>query len=261
MATQTTTSKTVSGVSAASIAQIRKLFEAAKDIYAPGGGYMGGIEAQLARTEKRAVASGMQGLAAAGLAGTSMAGGLGKKFQEEVAVPALAQAESTRLSALAGLYQSQAGAEAQMAPRYTTQYGYRTQETSQWGIPKRPTVPTGTTSTAAPRVAAQPTAAPKAAAAKPTAPAPTVARRPDLPDPAGTLQATIGGISYYSDGRGGFTQTGTSTTKKQPAKLTSFYSGLTPSAYQPKDVYKQYTGLTPDSSGYQPKDVYRRYGE
>ena len=222
MATQRTTTSTVSKTSAASIANIRKLFKEAKALFAPEGAFMGGIEAQLARTEKRAVASGAQGLAAAGLAGTSMMGGLGKKFQEEVAVPALARAETTRLSSLAGLYQSEASAEATLAPRYTTQYGSVNQQTSQWGIPKRPT---GTTSTAQPRPVTQPAAAPKAAAAKPIAPAPPRLNvGPSLSDPAGTFQAKIGGISYYADGGGGFTQSGVSTTRKQPAKLSSFYT-------------------------------------
>ena len=223
MATRRTTTRTVSGASAASIAQVRNLFKEAKALYAPEGAFMGGIEAQLARTEKRAVASGMQGLVSAGLAGTSLAGGLGKKFQEEVAVPALAQAESTRLSSLAGLYQSQASAEANLATRYTTQYGYANQETSQFGIPRRPqsTAPARPTQrTAAPGTTQQ--AAPAAKAVTP--PTPTVQRRPDISDPRGTLQGTIGGISYYSDGQGGFTQTGASTTKRQPTKLASYYT-------------------------------------
>ena len=223
MATRRTTTSTVSRTSAASIAQIRNLFKEAKTLFAPEGAFMGGIEAQLARTEKRAVASGMQGLAAAGLAGTSMAGGLGKKFQEEVAVPALAQAETTRLSSLAGLLQSQASAEATLAPRFTTQYGSVNQETSQFGIPRRPQPAAQARPTqrpAVPGAATQATPTTKAVAP----PAPTVTRRPDRPDPSGTLQATIGGISYYSDGSGGFTQTGTSTTKKQPSSLSSFYT-------------------------------------
>lgn len=218
-ATAATTS--TSGISAASIAQIRALFKEAKALYAPEGEYMGGIEAQVKRGEKRAVASGMQGLAAAGLAGTSMMGGLGKKYQEEVAMPALAQAESTRLSALAGLYQSQAGAEAQMAPRYTTQRTYAPQ--SYGGASRRPQPVTQVQPT---RRAAAPTAAkPVAPTAKPVVPAaPPINVGPSLPDPAGTLQATIGGISYYSDGGGGFTQAGTSTTRRQPTKLASFYT-------------------------------------
>jgi len=151
MATRVTTQTSKTGVSAASIREIRKLFEEAKKMFAPEGEYMGGIEAQVRRGEKRAVASGMQSLAAAGLGSTSMMGGLGKKYQEEVAQPALAQAQTTRLSHLANLLQSQASAEAQMAPRYTTQRIYTPVQESPWAIPKRsstqkPKVPTGTSS-------------------------------------------------------------------------------------------------------------------
>ena len=100
--------------------RMRDLFAQAKGLYAPGGDFMKGTEAQIVRGKKRAVASGMQGLASAGLAGTSMMGGIGKKYEEEVAQPALAQASSARLSALSGLMQAEAGAEASMATRYTT---------------------------------------------------------------------------------------------------------------------------------------------
>lgn len=241
MAVSTTTS--TSSVGAASISAIRKLFEEAMAIYAPGGEYMGGIEAQLARGQTRAVASGMQGLAAAGLAGTSMAGGLGKKYEEEVAAPALAQATSTRLSALAGLFQSQAGAEAQLAPRYTTQRTYTPSQESQWGIPSRPAVPTGTTSVASRPPAIQPTAQPTAQPAVSQPAPPSLNLGPSLPDPSGTWQATIGGVSYYSDGSGGFTQSGTPAPSAQtPAQLSSFYGSLTPSSYQPRDVYHAFQG-------------------
>lgn len=222
MAVQRTSTRTVSGVSSSSIASIRKLFKEAKALFAPEGEFMGGIEAQLARTEKRAVASGMQGLVAAGLGGTSMMGGLGKKFQEEVAVPALARAESTRLSSLANIYTQQAGAEVSLAPRTTTQFGYGSQETSQWGIPRRPQP--ATQARPAQRTAIPGATRQVAPTTKPTAPAPPPTNvGPSLPDPAGTRQATIGGISYFSDGKGGFTTQGQSTTRRQPAKLTSFY--------------------------------------
>lgn len=256
MARTTTTTRT--GVSATSIANIRKLFKEAKELFAPEGAFMGGIEAQLARTEKRAVASGMQGLAAAGLAGTSMAGGLGKKFQEEVAMPQLARAETTRLSSLAGLLQSQAGAETQLAPRFTTQTTY-----SPYGGTQRPRVPGGTTSFAAPRPVTQPAQQPRQQQpSKPKTERKQLDKGPTLSDPTGTFQATIGGISYYADGGGGFTTQGQATpSKQQPAKLASFYGGLTPSAYQPKDVYSAYKGSTPDPNSFQFRDVYRQYGK
>jgi hypothetical protein len=99
---------------------MRSLFEEAKAIYAPEGKYMAGIGADIERGEKKAVAGGMQGLAAAGLAGTSMMGGLSKKYQEEVAQPALARATTARLSAMSGILSQEAGMEGSMAARTTT---------------------------------------------------------------------------------------------------------------------------------------------
>lgn len=117
------TSTTTSRVDSAALAKMRSLFEQAKEIYAPSGKYMAGIEATVERGEKKAVAGGMQGLAAAGLAGTSMMGGLSKKYQEEVAMPTLAAATTQRLQALAGIMSEEAGAEGSMAARTTTTVG------------------------------------------------------------------------------------------------------------------------------------------
>ena len=71
--------------------------------YAPGDGYGKGIEAGLERGRIKSTASGMQNLVSAGLASTTMAGGLGKKYEEEVAAPTRAQMESTRAQAIAAL--------------------------------------------------------------------------------------------------------------------------------------------------------------
>ena len=87
--------------------------------YGPGGGYGVGVEAALERGGKKALASGMQGLVSAGLAGTTMPAGLGKKFEEEVAMPARAQVEETRAQAVANLQTAYAGAQ---------QRGYETAE-------------------------------------------------------------------------------------------------------------------------------------
>ena len=81
----------------------------AKAYYEPGGGFGKGIEAGLERGRTKALSSGMQNLVSAGLAGTTMAGGLGLKFEEEVAAPVLAGVESTRAQALSGIEMSQAG--------------------------------------------------------------------------------------------------------------------------------------------------------
>lgn len=117
------TSTSTSRVDAGAIAKMRSLYEQAKAIYAPSGKYMAGIEATVERGEKKAVAGGMQGLAAAGLAGTSMMGGLAKKYQEEVAMPTLAAATTQRLQALAGIMSEEAGSEGSMAARTTTTVG------------------------------------------------------------------------------------------------------------------------------------------
>jgi len=108
-----------SGVSAADRARVSGLFKEAKALYAPGGEYMKGIEAELERGGKKAVATGMQGLAAAGLAGTSMMGGLGLKYEEDVATPARSRATTARLGALSSLLQAEAGATASLATRYS----------------------------------------------------------------------------------------------------------------------------------------------
>ncbi len=117
------TKTATSGVSAATRRQVSSLFAEAKKIYEPGGGYMAGTEAGIARGSKRAVASGMQQLASAGLAGTSIVGGLGKKYEEEIGMPTRQAANIARLSALSGLLQAEAGATASLATRYSTSPG------------------------------------------------------------------------------------------------------------------------------------------
>ncbi len=78
--------------------------------YAPGGGYGKGVEAGLERGRTKALASGTQSLVSAGLYGTTTTAGLGKKYEEEVAMPARARVESTRAQAIANLKVGYAGA-------------------------------------------------------------------------------------------------------------------------------------------------------
>lgn len=148
----TATRTTTSGVSAAARSQVSDLFATAKKLYSKKGAYMKGTEAAISRGSKRAVASGVQQLASVGLAGTSIIGGLGKKYEEEVGMPARAQATTARLSALSGLLQAEAGATASLATRYTT-----TPYTSYGGgggaTPIRSVAPR---TTAQPRTATQP---------------------------------------------------------------------------------------------------------
>lgn len=90
--------------------EARSAWEQAMAYYAPGGGYGKGVEAGLERGRTKALASGMQSLVSAGLSNTTMPAGLGKKYEEEVAMPARAQVESTRAQAIAGLKAGFAGA-------------------------------------------------------------------------------------------------------------------------------------------------------
>jgi hypothetical protein len=164
MAIRKSTTTSTSSVSSASVAAIQKLFAEARAIYAPGGALQTGMEAGISRGRTKAVAGGMQHLASMGLAGTSMAGGLAKKFEEEVAMPTRAKAESSRLSALSGLMQSQASAMASMATRtsrQTTTSPYSAPSMSGYGAPPPPRIsptpsrstvqPAARTSTAQPR--------------------------------------------------------------------------------------------------------------
>lgn len=86
-------------------------FEKAIAQYAPEGGFGKGVEAGLERGRVKAVASGTQAMVSAGLAGTSVMAGLGKKYEEEVAAPTRAGVESERAGRLSSLYAVQAGAE------------------------------------------------------------------------------------------------------------------------------------------------------
>ncbi len=88
-----------------------KSFTEAKSYYAPGGGFGKGVEAGLERGRVRSTASGLQSLISSGLAGTTMAAGLGKKYEEEVAAPTRAGVESERAQRLSSLSMALGGAE------------------------------------------------------------------------------------------------------------------------------------------------------
>lgn len=78
-------------------------FQKAMEYYAPEGGYGAGIEAGLERGRIKSLASGGQSLVSAGLAGTTMMAGLGKKYEEEVAAPTRVGVESARAERLSSL--------------------------------------------------------------------------------------------------------------------------------------------------------------
>jgi len=83
--------------------EARSALQEAMARYKPGGGFGQGIEAGLQRGRTQALSSGMQNLVSSGLAGTTIAGGLGKKYEEEVAAPTRANLESIRADKLSAL--------------------------------------------------------------------------------------------------------------------------------------------------------------
>lgn len=93
------------GINKAALAAIQR----AKAYYEPGGGFGKGVEAGLERGRVKAVSAGMQHLVGAGLAGTTMAGGLGKRYEEEVGMPARLGVEERRAQAISGIEMAQAG--------------------------------------------------------------------------------------------------------------------------------------------------------
>jgi len=66
-------------------------------------------EAAIGRARTKSVAQGTQALVSSGLASTTQAAGLGKKFEEEVGVPARLQAADIRQQRLSGALRDKAG--------------------------------------------------------------------------------------------------------------------------------------------------------
>lgn len=127
-----------SGVNPAALSAIQK----AMAYYKQGGGFGKGIEAQLGRAEKKAVASGTQSLVSAGLSGTTMGAGLSKKFQEEVGMPTRARMEETRAQALSSLEMAKAqviqGATEADRSRGLQEYMAQLQMMNQGSVTKPP---------------------------------------------------------------------------------------------------------------------------
>ena len=76
---------------------ILKLSDEIAGIYAPGGAFGKGFEAQLDRVKKQTVASGMQQLVSSGLSNTTNAAGLGQQFEENVGAPSRLRLEDLRM--------------------------------------------------------------------------------------------------------------------------------------------------------------------
>jgi len=102
---------------------ITSLYDSMAAQFQPGGTYTKGIEEQLARRKKGAMASGMQSLVSSGMAGTTQAAGLGSKFEEEVGMPTMAAAETSRIGKLTEAMMGKAGFMQQLlqdTPRRST---------------------------------------------------------------------------------------------------------------------------------------------
>jgi hypothetical protein len=85
------------------------IFDQIIEQYKSGGSFEKSVEGGLERGEKKAVASGTQALVSAGLSNTTQAGGLSKKYQEEVAAPARLQAADVSNQRTAEALQQKAG--------------------------------------------------------------------------------------------------------------------------------------------------------
>ncbi|MHA2068087.1 MAG: hypothetical protein ACXABY_27315 [Candidatus Thorarchaeota archaeon] len=84
-------------------------YEQVESFFAPGGTFGKGFEEQIERAKRKDVAGGMQSLVSAGLAPTTQAAGLGKKFEEEVGMPARLKLEDMRLGRYAESLRGTAG--------------------------------------------------------------------------------------------------------------------------------------------------------
>lgn len=75
----------------------------------PGGTLEKATEATIGRAKTQSVAQGTQALVSSGLASTTQAAGLGKKFEEEIGVPARLQAADIAGQRLSGALRDKAG--------------------------------------------------------------------------------------------------------------------------------------------------------
>jgi len=77
--------------------------------YQPGQGFGAGAMASYERAKTKAVGSGMQQLVSAGLANTTVAAGIGKKYEEEVGTPFRLQLQDMQSERLSGAQAGKAG--------------------------------------------------------------------------------------------------------------------------------------------------------
>ena len=89
--------------------EVRSYYDQIIKMYEPGGTFGQGTETMLGREKKKQMASGMQALVSSGLANTTQAAGLGKKFEEEVAMPTRLKLEDLRAQNYASAIGQKAG--------------------------------------------------------------------------------------------------------------------------------------------------------
>jgi hypothetical protein len=88
--------------------EVRSILDEIIAQFGPGGSYGQGILAMLERQKEKDVASATQSLVSAGLYGTTMASGVGKKWEEEIGMPTRAKLEDVKAERLAQAKQQKA---------------------------------------------------------------------------------------------------------------------------------------------------------
>jgi len=124
--------------------EVRGIYGNLANLYAPGGAFGKGYEAQLERSKERDVASGMQALVSSGLQNTTQAAGLGKKWEEEVGAPARLKLEDLRMDRYAQTQRDLAGFTERIENPYPD-YGslmqaYSAQASAPQAVPARESV-------------------------------------------------------------------------------------------------------------------------
>jgi len=98
--------------------EIRGYYDEMVGLYAPGGEFGKGYEAQLERAKTKDVATGTQQLISSGLYGTTTAAGLGQTWEENVGAPARLRLEDLRMQKYADIL----GQKASFVERIQNEY-------------------------------------------------------------------------------------------------------------------------------------------
>lgn len=185
--------------------EVRGIMDEIIAMYSPQGQFGQGTLAMLERQRAKDLSSATQSLVTSGMFGTTMAAGLGKKWEEEIGMPTRAKLEDVRYQAYAGAMGQKAGMVERIAEEpidYATLSNLMMQAYSAptgGGIDRGPPLPTlagigayqqptyqpaTTRPTITAARPAQPTVAPKTQPAKPTTAAAPVFGQP-APSPYG----------------------------------------------------------------------------